>query len=301
MGQKLGIKLRDVITIVTYRTFRRWLNAGDPPPGEERSSKGGRPKTRVDVRALVLQMASENGWGFGRILGELKKLGIGIAKSTVKAILRENGFDTGPNRARGSWAEFVERHAKTLWACDFFQKKIWTTSGLVDYFVLFFIHVGSRRVFMAGMTTNPTGPWVTQQARNMAMIFPDEADEPTHLIRDNDPKFTSRFDAVFESENMEVVRTAIRAPNMNAHVERFLQSLQQECLDHFVVFGEDHFRHLINEYLTHYNGRRPHQGLDNRPLDGHSFELPTDWTHADLECTESLGGLLKSYRWKTAA
>ena len=98
-------------------------------PAEPRSSKGGRPRTPIDVRALVLRMAKENGWGFGRIMGELNKLGITIGKTTVKEILRENGCDLGPKRGQGTWAEFVERHAKTLWACDFFQKKIWTMGG----------------------------------------------------------------------------------------------------------------------------------------------------------------------------
>jgi transposase InsO family protein len=88
---------------------------------------------------------------------------------------------------------------------------------------------------------------------------------------------------------------------MNAHMERWLQSLQVECLDHFIVFGKEHFRHLITEYLAYYNGPRPHQSLDNRPLDGHSFDPPADWTPDQLNCTESLGGVLKSYAWKAAA
>lgn len=246
-------------------------------------------------------MANEIGWGFGRIVGELKKLGIGIGKTTVKEILRENGTDLGPKRGRGTWAEFVERHAKTLWACDFFQKKIWATGGLVDYFVLFFIHVGSRRVVMTGMTPNPTAAWVAQQARNIAMEFDDQGHKPTHLIRDNDGKYPALFDSIFEEENVEVVRTCIQAPNMNAFIERWIQSLQVECLDHFVVFGEDHFRYLVTSYLDFYNGQRPHQSLDNLPLDGHVHDSPADWNSEQVICTESLGGVLKSYSWKTAA
>ena len=204
LGKALGGKVREVITIVSPRTFASWLAADrEGTPVDSRTSNGGRPKTPVDVRTLVLRMANENGWGFGRILGELKKLGISIGKSTVKTILLENGFDTGPKRGKGSWAEFVERHAKTLWACDFFQKKIWTMHGFVDYFVLFFIHVGSRRIVMAGMTTNPTGPWTAQQARNVAMTFQEQSHKPTHLIRDNDPKFTDKFDTVFRAEDKD--------------------------------------------------------------------------------------------------
>jgi len=154
---------------------------------------------------------------------------------------------------------------------------------------------------MAGMTPNPTTEWVAQQARNIAMEFQEQAHKPTHLIRDNDGKFPAQFDEVFKAENVEVVRTAIRAPNMNAFIERWIQSLQIECLDHFVVFGEDHYRHLIESYLAYYNGQRPHQSLENLPLDGHVHDPPADWSPDEVVCTESLGGVLKSYSWKAAA
>jgi putative transposase len=124
LGKPLGTKIRELISIVSMRTFHRWLKAeGASERIAESSSKGGRPKTPTDVRTLVLRMANENGWGFGRILGELKKLGITISKTTVKKILRANGFDLGPKRGQGTWADFVERHAKTLWACDFSRRK----------------------------------------------------------------------------------------------------------------------------------------------------------------------------------
>lgn len=171
--------------------------------------------------------------------------------------------------------------------------------GLVDYFVLFFIHVGSRRVVMAGLTPNPTAAWVVQQARNLSMELQDH--QATYLIRDNDSKFTAAFDDVFKAQDVEVVRTCIRAPNMNAPIERWLQSLQVECLDHFVIFGEDHFRHLIESYLVFYNGARPHQSLNNLPLDGSVHDPPADWSPTQVVCTETLGGVLKSYAWKAAA
>lgn len=302
LGQPLGTKVRQLLTIVSIRTFRRWLKAAEGGTATEtRSSKGGRPRTPAENRDLVLRMAADNGWGFGRIVGELKKLGIAIGKTTVKDILRGHGYDLGPKRSEGTWAEFIERHAKTLWACDFFQKKIWTIGGLVDYFALFFIHVGSRRVILAGLTPNPTPAWVAQQARNVAMEMQDREQKPTHLIRDNDTKYSSQFDDVFETEGVEVVKTCIQAPNMNAFIERWIQSLQVECLDQCVVFGEDHLRHLIDSYQAFHNSDRPHQSRDNLPLDGHVLNPPADWQPDQLECTESLGGVLKSYSWKAAA
>ena len=95
-------------------------------------SKVGRPRKPEEIRDLVVQMAKDSGWGLGRIAGELKKLGLPISKGTVRNILREHGFDLGPNRCEGSWGEFLTMHAKTLWACDFFSKMVWTLGGLVE-------------------------------------------------------------------------------------------------------------------------------------------------------------------------
>jgi len=123
-----------------------------------------------------------------------------------------------------SWDEFIKMHAKTLWACDFFSKKVWTLGGLVEYFVLFFIQPGTRRVHIAGITANPDGAWMAQQARNMCMFFDDQSDPAKYLVCDRDTKFTEQFRAILESDGMEVVQTAIRAPNQNAYAERWCQS-----------------------------------------------------------------------------
>jgi len=96
-----------------------------------------------------------------------------ISKSTVRNILKEQGFDPGPKRGEGTWDEFIKIHAKTLWACDLFSKKVWTLGGLVEYFVLFFIQPGTRRVHIAGITANPNGVWMAQQTKNLCMFFAD--------------------------------------------------------------------------------------------------------------------------------
>ena len=139
LGATLGSAINQLITIVTPRTFARWASAskkGTTPA----KRKPGRPRTPEAIRALVIQMAKDNGWGLGRILGELKKLGIRkICKSTVRNILKEYGFDPGPKRGEGTWSEFINIHAKTLWACDFISKKVWTPGGLVDFFILYMV------------------------------------------------------------------------------------------------------------------------------------------------------------------
>ncbi|HEY8506127.1 MAG TPA: hypothetical protein VIL46_16190 [Gemmataceae bacterium] len=190
-----------MITIVSPRTFARWLRGETPSPKKKRPARPGRPRTEAEVWELVLRLARENAWGYSRILGELKKLGVrSIARSTVVNILKEAGLDPGPKRGEGTWDEFLKRHAQTLWACDFFSCKVWTLRGLVDVFVLFFIHIGTRRVFVSGMTAHPDRAWVAQQGRNAAMVFADEPVRPRYLLRDHDTKFVEEFDQVLGAE-----------------------------------------------------------------------------------------------------
>jgi putative transposase len=294
-GKPLGKAITDVLTIVTPKTFQRWLQ------GEHRGTKqkpaGGRPRTAEEIRALVLRLARDNAWGYTRIQGELKKLGVSdVSRSTIRNILKEDGFDTAPQRGDGTWGAFIERQAATLWACDFFSKKVWTRSGLVEFFVLFFIHIGSRRVHIAGMTAHPDSAWMTQQAANVAMFFAEQEVKPQFLLRDFDSKYTPAFDALLEADGMEIVPVGPRAPNLNAHAERWVLSVKSECLDHFIVFGETHLHYLIDEYVDYYNECRPHQGIGNELLTGILSPPITDPPAAGIVCDERLGGLLKHYR-----
>jgi putative transposase len=305
LGKPLGAALKDLSSIVSPRTFARWASGETQAAartGTAPAAKPGRPRTPEAVRELVLRLARENAWGYTRILGELKKLGVGtVSRSTVVNILKANGIDPGPRRGQGSWDEFIRRHAQTLWACDFFSKKVWTRSGLVEVFVLFFIHVGSRRVHVAGMTAHPDGAWVAQQARNVAMHFAEQPERPTILLRDRDSKFVAAFDTLLRAEGVEVKAVGPRAPNLNAYAERWVGSIRRECLDHFVVFGEEHLRHLVNEYVDWYNDCRPHQGVGNRPLS--VVAAPEPWeevAEAEILCAERLGGLLKHYDRRAA-
>src|SRR6185437_241012 len=244
----------------------RWI-AGDgkSPDGTKTTDrKPGRPRTADDIRETILHLAKENGWGYTRILGELKKIGLGtVSRSTVVNILKEAGLDPGPKRGEGTWSDFLKRQAATLWAADFLSVKTWTAAGFVDLYLLFFIHIGTRKVIISNPTANPNSEWVTQQARNATMTMDDWDLRMTHLIIDHDTKFTDGFDAVFESEDAEVKRVGPLAPNMNAYAERFVQTLKTECLDHFIVCGEKHLRHLVKEFTAHYLDERPHQGRGN--------------------------------------
>jgi putative transposase len=295
-GQVLGSAIRDLITIVSLRTFLRWLH-DDNPARKKSTRQPGRPKTKAAIRDLILKLACENAWGYTRILGELRKLGVGkVSRSTVVNLLKAHGLDSGPKRGEGTWDDFLRRHAATLWATDFFSQKVFTLGGFVNVFVLFFIHLGSRRVYLAGLTAHPDRQWVAQQARNVSMFFADEPVKPKYLIRAHDSKFAREFDDLLKSDGMETVKVGPRAPNMSAHAERWVQAVKHECLDHFLIFGEAHLRHLLSEYLAHYHGERPHQGLGNQPLTGAPPPAPAEpLTLGAIVCAERLGGLLKHY------
>jgi putative transposase len=167
--------------------------------------------------------------------------------------------------------------------------------GFVDLYVLFFIHVGSRRVFVSGVTTKPCVAWVAQQARNASMQMAERGLPGGFVLLDHDAKFTRDFDTVFESEGTEVKRVGPVAPNLNAYAERWVQSLRTECLDHFVVLGENHLRHILKEYLEHYNAERPHQARGNVPLPDAEGPCVLPFPSGEVRCRERLGGLLRHY------
>lgn len=216
----------------------RWIR--EERGGRKKSKKIGRPRTAEEIQKLILMMASENGWGYTRIMGELKKLGIKPpSRNTVKNILKAHGFDPGPNRGAGTWSEFLKRHADSLWQCDFYAKKVLTMTGFRDLYLLVFLHVGSRRVFIAPSTFHPNEAWVKQQMFAFHKHGEENGLSAKMIMHDRDKKFPTSIDELLEDKlDVEVKKSAVRAPNMNAFVERFLQTLQQECLDYFIVFGE---------------------------------------------------------------
>jgi len=301
LGRPLGSAVRHLVTIVTPRTFALWLMGERQGATAKRQRKPGRPRTPDEIRRWVVWMAYETGWGYSRILGELKKLGIrAIAKSTVKNTLKEHGLDPGPKGGEGTWTDFLKRHAATLYACDFFSKKVATLRGVLEVFVLFFIHVSSRRVHIAGMTTKPTQAWTAARARESLCFLAGHAGERPLLLRDHDTKFEGAFDAVLGENGVRVNKVGPQAPNLNAIAERWVQTVQHECLDHFVVFGEAHLRYLLSEFIAHYHLERPHQGLGNRPLSGADPPRVAAAASGDIACDQRLGGLLKHYRRRAA-
>jgi putative transposase len=259
----------------------------------------GRPGTPAEVRELVVRLARENpGWGYRRIQGELVGLGIKLAASTVWTILREAGIEPAPRRLQTSWAEFLRQQAASMLECDFLTVD---TLFVKRFCVLFFIELATRRVHLAGITTDPDGRWVTQQARNLLMQLDDVGVEARFVIRDRDGKFSRDFDEVFRSAGIRVIKAPVRAPQARAHAERWVGSLRRECLDRLLIVGRRHLERVVGAYTSHYNEHRPHRSLGQRPP--LAQPLPNDNLASGdvielcrLRRRDRLGGLIHEYQ-----
>jgi len=220
-----------------------------------------RPPVPDQVQAVIVRLATENPrWGYQRIRGELLRLGCRVSASSIARVLRANGLQPAPHRAATSttWRSFLRRQAASILACDFLTVD---TVFLQRLYVLFFIQLHNRRVHLAGVTANPTGIWVAQQARNLVAALDEEATAVRFLIRDRDSKFTRAFDDVWHGLGAEVILTPIQAPNANAVAERWVGTVRQECLDHLLIAGRRQLLRVLHVYVEHYNRHRPHRGL----------------------------------------
>jgi hypothetical protein len=212
----------------------------------------GRPSTAVETRQTIIRVARESPtWGYRRIHGELARPGITIAPSTVWAILKTAGIDPAPGQNAESWMTFLRAHAAGIVACDFFTVD---TVLLRRRYVLFFIELDTRRVHLAGITTNPTGAWTTQAARNLMMRYDNTI---RFLIRDGAGQFIDAFDEVFRSDGTTIIRTPPRAPVANAYAERWVGTVRRELCDRTLFWNRQQLERLLREYVEHYNAHRP--------------------------------------------
>ena len=283
---------RWAVFVVSPTSLLRWHSDLVRRKWTYRRRSAGRPPLDPLVRDLVLRLARENPrWGCVRIQGELRKLGVRVASSTVRSLLRRSGLGPAPRRDGPSWSEFLRAQANGIVACDFFTVE---TVWLRTLYVLFWIEVGSRRVHLAGVTANPGGPWVTQQARNLAVE--ERLGNVRYLIHDRDSKFTGQFDAVFASEGVRVIETPVRAPKANAFAERWVRTARRECLDHVLVIGRRHLERTVREYVRHYNSARPHRALELAPPVGVSCEARgSPPASNEIRRRDLLGGLIHEY------
>jgi transposase InsO family protein len=229
-------------------------------------------------------------WGCIRIRGELAKLGIRVSATKIRTLLRANGIGPAPRRDGPTWSQFLRSQAEGILALDFFTAE---SVLLRTTYVLFAIHLSSRRVHVLGVTRNPDSAWVTQQARNLAMG--ERFDGIRFVIRDRDAKYTGSFDEVFRSEGIRIIRTPILAPRANAFAERWVRTVRAECLDWMLIFGRRHLEHVLRAYVVHYNRARPHRGLELRTPEPRPDRARWPSDRSTVRTQRVLGGLIREY------
>jgi putative transposase len=256
----------------------------------------GRPSIGREVRELVVRLARENpSWGYQRIVGELRRLGIAVSASSVRSILRKAGLPPAPRRHSQSWRSFLRAHGESILACDFFTVD---TVWLQRLYVLAFLSIGSRRIEYFACTSKPDTAWMLQQARNLLIELDDSDRQVRFLIHDRDAKFARAFDALLASENIKVIRTPVQAPNANAHMERWIGTVRRECLDRLLILGRRQLEHVLRVYVSHYNRRRPHRALELRPPESSACPLvraASTPQRLQVHRRELLGGLIREY------
>jgi transposase InsO family protein len=284
-------RLDSAMLIVKPATVIGWhrnlvARHGTQPP----RPRTGRPPTPAEVRQLVLRLDTDNPtWGYRRIHGELHRLGHRIAASTVWKILRDNGRKPTRNRTGPTWSQFIRGQAHAMVATDFFCVDTVTLRRL---HVLFFIEIDTRSVHIAGITTNPTGPWTTQAARNLTMRWHKTI---RFVIRDGAGQYTRTFDQVFAAIGADTIKTPPGAPQANAFAERWVRTVRHELLDRTLIWNQRQLERLLNEFIEHYNQHRPHRSLNQR--------APVDTDQASvidlgqpIQHTTTCAGLINEYR-----
>jgi len=183
--------------------------------------------------------------------------------------------------------------------------RVWTCSGLRTAYVLFVLHLGTRRILLAEATFSPRGQWMRQMGRNLLMVCDDLGLTPQIVVHDRDGLLVHDLDVTLGTAGVEIVKTPFRAPDANAHAERWVGSVTRECLDQLILVGLGSLQRTLRIYREFFNGHRPHQGIANR-IPGrqsarelnHTCDLPEG--KLTVECEQFLGGLLNSYYRKAA-
>src|SRR5258708_29627341 len=267
IGHRLGRKvLADVATIARPDTILGWYRkrVARKFDGSKARRGPGRPRIKREVEQLIIRFASENrDWGYDRIAGALANLGHEISDQTVGNVLWRHGLPPAPERKRTTtWAAFVRTHVALLAGTDFFTAEVLTLRGLVTYYVLFFIHLESRRVYIAGITVHSNEPWMKQIARNVTMDDCGALRDCRYLPHDRDTKFTRSFWAIIRSGRVEPLALPARSPNLNAYAERWVRSVKEECLSKVILFGERSLRRAVGDYgaPVHLEGKQQGKG-----------------------------------------
>jgi putative transposase len=301
IGHRLGRNaLADVATIARPDTILGWYRklVARKFDGSKARRGPGRPRIKREVEQLIIRMAGENpGWGYDRLAGALANLGYDISDQTLGNVLRRHRLPPAPERKRTtSWTDFIRTHMDLLAGTDFFTAVL-TLRGLVTYYVLFFIHLESRRVAIAGITVHPNEAWMKQIARNVTMDDWGALRDCRYLLHDRDAKFARSFRSIIASGRVEPLALLTRSPNLNAYAERWVRSVKEECLSKVILLGERSLRRALSNYVAHFHAERNHQGKGNVLLFPRVNDRQRD---GPMRCRERLGGLLRYYHREAA-
>ena len=304
IAHRLGRKaLEDVANVVKPDTIRGWYRklVARKFDGSKSRRYPGRPRIDDEIEQLVVRMAKENSdWGYDRIVGAMANLGHTLSDQTVGNILQRHGIPPAPERKRTTtWTDFIRAHMSVLAGTDFFSVEVLTLRGLVTYYVLFFIHLESRKVEVAGITQHPNEAWMKQIARNVTMDEWGFLENRRYLIHDRDTKFTDSFRAIVKSSRVKPLKLPARSPNLNAYAERWVKSVKDECLSKLILFGVSSLWRALREYVTHYHEERNHQGKGNILLFP-TAKKAVNYVGESIGCKEWLGGMLKYYHSEAA-
>ena len=302
IGHRLGRKiLSEVASVAQPDTILAWYRklVARKFDGSKARRSPGRPRIKREVEQLIVRMAKENrDWGYDRIAGALANLGYEVCDQTVGNVLQRHGLPPAPERKRTTtWSAFIRIHLALLAGTDFFTAEVLTLHGLVTYYVLFFIHLESRRVDIAGVTVHPDERWMRQIARNMTMEGCGALRDCRYLLHDRDTKYTQSFRAIIASGGVEPLVLPARSPNLNAYAERWVRSVKEECLSKVILFGERSLRRALSEYVEHFHAERNHQGRGNVLLFPRGTNIRRD---GPVRCRERLAGLLRYYHQEAA-
>jgi len=281
--------------LVTPQTLLRWHRRMIAGAWTYPHRGLGRPPLDDSVQQLIVRLATENPrWGYQRIKGELLRLGVHVSATAIRTTLRRHQLGPAPRPTTTTWRTFLRQQAAGIVACDFFTVD---TVWLRRLYVLFFIELDTRQVHLAGVTANPDGAWVTQQARNLLLALEERGRRVRFLLRDRDAKFCRAFDDVFRAEGAEVLLTPVQAPNANAYAERWVRTVRAECLDWLLIVGRGHLDRVLRVYVEHYNRHRPHRALALEPPDpAAGLRIIAEDHRARVHRSDLLGGLLHEYR-----
>lgn len=299
-AQALGRRvLTELQTLVTPDTLLRWYRELVVSKWNYSHRRGpGRPRIMTMIVDLIVRMALENpSWGYTRIRGALANLGHHVGRGTIANILKDKGIEPAPERdTHTRWSTFLKAHWECLAATDFLSVEVCTLKGLVTYYILFFIDIASRSVYVAGITAHPENRWMMQIARNVTDHEDGFLHGTRYLILDRDTKYTEAFRSLLVHEGVDVIRLPPKSPNLNAYAERFVRSVKEECLSRMIFLSHGSLRYALTQFVTHYHRERNHQGLENRLL----RPLSAGGASATVKRRERLGGMLSYYHCEAA-